>query len=98
MKKHKLFVTVFATIHLVDPAWPAEPILLISMLLMGSVCQAMPAKQVNLCLKTQLFLCVCVCVYLSFCLFALTTERTKIKLEAIDHYPGESLVWRLVTL
>ena len=26
VKKHKLFITVFTTIHWVKPAWPAEPI------------------------------------------------------------------------
>ena len=37
MKKHKLFVTVFTTIHWVKVAWPAEPILITYTLLMGAL-------------------------------------------------------------
>ena len=36
-KKCKLFIVVFTTIHCVKPDWPAEPILLTSTLLMGTL-------------------------------------------------------------
>ena len=32
-KKRKIFITVFTTIYWVKPAWPAEPIFIISTLL-----------------------------------------------------------------
>ena len=36
-EKHKLFITVFTTIHWLKPAGPAEPILLTSTSLMGAL-------------------------------------------------------------
>ena len=38
LKKHKLFITVLTNIHLVKPAWPAEPILLTPKLLVEGPC------------------------------------------------------------
>ena len=37
VKKHELFINIFTTIHWVEPAWPAKPILLISTLLMTAL-------------------------------------------------------------
>ena len=37
MKKNRLFITVFITIYWVKPAWPVEPILFTSALLMGAL-------------------------------------------------------------
>ena len=55
MKKQKLFITVFTTIHWVKLAWPAEPILLTSTSLMGAlpVTQAKPARKL-ICMSQKL--------------------------------------------
>ena len=37
VKKHKLFITVFTTIHWVKSDWSVEPMLLTSTLLMGTL-------------------------------------------------------------
>ena len=73
MKIHKIFITVFTSIHWVKPAQPVEPILLTSTLLIGG--PAGRRRLVQQIKKQKYLLC-----YIDHCAEVLMNETQYLKL------------------